>query len=149
MDTARITLRFKGRIFDSQSTFSLQGSLSGMEVGALNPILENNAFIFVESGKIDEMNFSLTANNTKATGSINLLYHDLNIKVKNRETDEITGLKEQLISFFANMVVINENPKPGKEVRVGIIDFERDPEKFIFNYWVQSILTGVKSTLLI
>jgi hypothetical protein len=149
MDTARITIRFKGRIFDSQSTFSLQGSLSGMEVGALNPILENNAFIFVESGKIDEMNFSLTANNTKATGSINLLYHDLNIKVKNRETDEITGLKEQVISFFANMVVINENPKPGKEVRVGVIDFERDPEKFIFNYWVQSILTGVKSTLLL
>jgi hypothetical protein len=149
MDTARITLRFTGRIFDSESTFSLQGSLSGMEVGALNPILENNAFIFVESGKIDEMNFSLTANNTKATGSINLLYHDLNIKVKNRETDEITGLKEQLISFFANMVVIDENPKPGKEVRVGIIDFERDPEKFIFNYWVQSLLTGVKSSLLI
>ncbi len=149
MDTARITLLFKGRIFDSQSTFSLQGSLSGMEVGALNPILENNAFIFAESGKIEEMNFSLTANNTKATGSINLLYHDLNIKVINRETDETTGLKERLISFIANMVVIDENPKPGKDVRVGIIDFERDPEKFVFNYWVQSILTGVKSSLLI
>jgi hypothetical protein len=149
MDTARITLLFKGRIFDSQNTFSLQGSLSGMEVPALNPILENNAFIFVESGKIDEMNFSLTANNTKATGSINLLYHDLNIKVKNRQTDETSGLKEKLISFIANMVVINENPKQGKEVRVGIIDFERDPEKFIFNYWVKSILSGVKSSLLI
>ena len=45
-------------------------------VQALNPILENNALIFVESGKIDEMNFSLTTNNTKAIGSINLLYHD-------------------------------------------------------------------------
>ena len=147
MDTARITLLFKGRIFDSQSTYSLQGSLSGMEVPALNPILENNAFIFVESGKIDEMNFSLTANNTKATGSMNLLYHDLKIKVINKQTDETSGLKEQLISFIANMVVINENPKPGKEVRVGIIDFERDPEKFIFNYWVKSLLSGIKSSL--
>jgi len=44
------------------------------------------------------------------------------------------------------MVVINENPKPGKEVRVGIIDFERDPEKFIFNYWVKSLLSGIKSS---
>ncbi len=149
MDTARITLLFKGRIFDSQSTYSLQGSLSGMEVSALKPILENNAFVFVESGKIDEMNFSLTANNTKSTGSMNLLYHDLKIKVINRQTDETTGLKEQLVSVIANMMVIDENPKPGKEVREGIIDFERDKEKFIFNYWVQSLLTGVKSSLLI
>ncbi len=80
---------------------------------------------------------------------MNLLYHDLKIKVINRQTDETTGLKEQLMSFIANMVVIDENPKPGKEVREGIIDFERDPEKFVFNYWVQSILTGVKSSLLI
>ena len=147
MDTARITLLFKAQIYENQNTFSLQGSLAGMEAATLNPILENNAFIFVESGKIDEMNFSLTANNTKATGSLKLLYQDLKIKVVNKQTDETSGLKEQFISFIANMVMINENPKPGNGVRVGIIEFERDPEKFIFNYWVKSILSGVKSSL--
>ncbi len=148
MDAARITLLFKAQIYDSQNTFTLQGTLSGMEVAALNPILENNAFIFVESGRIDGMNFSLTANNQKATGSISLLYHDLKIKQKNKKTDETSGLKEQFISFIANMVIINENPKQGKEVRMGTIDFERDPEKFIFNYWVKSLLSGIKSSLI-
>jgi hypothetical protein len=31
-------------------------------------------------------------------------------------------------------------------VRIGIIDYKRDPEKFLFNYFVKSILSGIKSS---
>jgi hypothetical protein len=147
MDRGKVTLNFKGKIFENQNTFSLNGSLSAMDASALNPILENNASIFVRSGRIDRMNFSLTANNSKATGIMNLLYHDLNIEVTNAEGN--TGLKERFVTFIANLAVINKNPGRGQEVREGIIDFERDSERSIFNYWVKSILSGVTSSLLI
>ncbi|MGF1587498.1 MAG: hypothetical protein ACFCUM_19445 [Bacteroidales bacterium] len=147
MGRGKVTLNFKGKIFESQNTFSLNGSLSAMDASALNPILENNAFVFVRSGRIDSMNFSLTANNNKATGKMSLLYHDLNIEVM--DADGATGLKERFVTFLANLAVINQNPGTGQEVREGVIDFERDPERSIFNYWVKSILSGVTSSLLI
>jgi hypothetical protein len=33
------------------------------------------------------------------------------------------------------------------DVREGIIDYERDPEKFLLDYCLISILSGIKSSL--
>ena len=147
MGKGKLTVLLKNRIFNKLNTFSIDGTLSGMEVKELNPMLERNAFIFATSGKIDAMDFSLTANNTKATGKMNLRYHGLNIAVKNKRTDDTTAIKERFISIIANRKILNSNPLPGEAVRIGIIDLERDPERFLFNYSFKSILTGIKSSL--
>lgn len=147
MGKAKMNVLLKGRLFDNQNTFAVNGTLSGMEVMELNPMLENIAFIYATAGKIDTMNFSFTANNTKATGHMNLRYNGLNIAVKNKRTDDTTAVKERVMSVIANMKIVNSNPMPGEEVRVGIIDFERNPEKFVFNYCAKSILSGIKSSV--
>ena len=147
MGKAKMNVLLKARLFDSQNTFTVNGTLSGMEVMELNPMLEKNAFIYATAGKIDAMNFSFTANNNKATGHMNLRYNGLNVAVKNRRTDDTTAVKERVISVIANMKIVNANPMPGEDVRVGVIDFERDPEKFVFNYLAKSILSGIKSSV--
>jgi hypothetical protein len=147
MGKGKMTILLKGRIFDSHNTFSLNGTLSDLEANELNPILEKNAFIYATSGKIDTMNFSFTANNTKATGKMTMLYHGLEIAVKNKRTDDTTAFRERFISLFANKRVPDSNPIPGKKMIEGIIDSERDPEKFIFHYCFVSILSGIKSSL--
>ena len=147
MNKARITLLLKGRIFDRQNTISVNGTLSEMAVKVLNPMLEKNAFIYATSGIIDKMNFSFTADNSKASGKMILLYHDLNIAVKNKRTDDTTALKERVTSIIANIKILNSNPLPDKGVREGIIEYERDPERFVFNYFGKSILTGIKSSI--
>jgi len=147
MGKGKMNVQLKGRIFDQQNTFSLNGTLSGINAGDLNPILEKNAYIFATSGRIDEMNFSFTANNTKAIGTMTLLYHGLKIAIKNKKSDDTTAIKERLGSFIANIKILNSNPLPGKEVRTGIIENRRDPEKFLFNYCFKSILSGIKSSL--
>ena len=148
MGKGKMTILLKGRIFDSQNTFSLDGTLLDLEADELNPILEKSAFVYVTSGKIDTMNFSFTANNTKATGKMTLLYHELFVTVKNKHTDDTTAFRERFISFIANRRVLDSNPVPGKEVRVGIIDSERDPERFLIHYCFRSILSGMKSSFL-
>ncbi len=70
MGKGKITMLLKGRIFDSQNTFSLDGTLAGMDVKELNPMLEKNAFIYATSGKIDTMDFSFTGNNSNAIGAL-------------------------------------------------------------------------------
>jgi hypothetical protein len=147
MGKGRMTVELKAEIFDNYNTFSLNGTLSDLEAKELNPILEKNAFVYATSGKIDAMHFSLTANDTKATGKMTLLYHGLDLAVKNKRTDDTTAIKERIISFIANRKVMDSNPIPGKDVREGIIDYDRDPERFLFNYCFKSVLSGIQSTL--
>ena len=147
MGKAKMNVLLKGRLFDNQNTFAVNGTLSGMEVMELNPMLEKNTFIYATAGKIDAMNFSFTANNTKATGHMKLRYNGLNIAVKNKRTVDTTAVKERVISVIANMKIVNSNPMPGEEVRQGVIDFERNPEKFLFNYCAKSLLSGIKSSV--
>ena len=147
MGKGKLTFLLKGRIFDPQNALLMSGTLSGMEISELNPMLEKNAFIYATSGKIDAMNFSFTTNNSKATGKLKMLYHGLNITVKNKRTDDTTAIKERVESIIANIKVLDSNPMPGQEIRVGTIDYERDPEKFLINYGFKSVLTGIKSTV--
>jgi hypothetical protein len=148
MGKGRMTVALKAEIFDYHNTFSLHGTLSNLEAKELNPILEKNAFVYATSGKIDAMHFSFMANTSKATGKMTLLYHELDLAVKDKHTDDTTAFRERLISFIANRTVMDSNPLRGNDVREGIIDFERDPEKFLFNYCFKSILSGIRSTLL-
>jgi hypothetical protein len=147
MGKGKLTVLLKGRIFDSQNTFSLTGTLTDMDASELNPILEKNAFVYATSGKIDAMNFSFIANNTKAAGKMAMFYHGLDIAVKNKRTDDTTAIKERLISYIANRRIMDSNPIPGEDVRDGKIDYVRDPERFLFHYCFRSILSGIASSI--
>jgi hypothetical protein len=147
MGKGKMAILLQSRIFDSNNTFSLNGTLSDLEANELNPILEKNAFIYATSGKIDSMNFSFTANNTRASGKMTMLYHGLDIAIKNKRTDDTTAFAERFISIIANRKVLDSNPVTDEEVREGIIDYERDPERFLFHYCFKSILSGIKSSI--
>ncbi len=147
MGKGKVDILLKARIFDNQNTFAVNGSLSEMEAAELNPILEKNAFMSVTSGRINSMDFSMSANNTKATGDLKLLYQGLNFDVVNKQTGETDAIVEQVKSLIANIVVMESNPMPGDGVRLGIIEYERDPEKFLFNYVIKSLLTGMKTSI--
>jgi len=147
MNKGEIIVLLKSRLFDNRNTFSVDGSLSGMDASDLNPMLENNAFVYATSGKIDKMNFNFTANNSKARGTMTLLYHGLDVTIKNKRTDDTTSVKSWVLSILANKKILNSNPVPGEKVRIGIIEQNSDPERFLFNYCFKSILSGIKSSL--
>jgi hypothetical protein len=147
MGKGKMVLHLKAEIFEPHNTFTLSGKLANMEGKAINPMLEKNAFLFVTSGNIDALDFNISANNTKATGSLTMRYHALDIAVKNKETDDTTAFKEKFLSFIGNKVIHDANHAKGEPVRTATIDYERDPEKFLFNYCFKAILTGMKSTL--
>ncbi|MBU1014713.1 MAG: hypothetical protein KKG99_17090 [Bacteroidetes bacterium] len=147
MGKSKMDIVLKAKIFDEQNTFSVNGTFSEMETNELNSVLEHNAFIHVKVGKLDKMNFSFMANNSNATGKMTMLYHGLKIELINKRTDESTAIKEKIMSFIANMKIIDSNPVPGKVVREGLIYYEREPEHFLINYCFKSILSGIKSSL--
>ncbi|MFM9950571.1 MAG: hypothetical protein ACKV1O_21720 [Saprospiraceae bacterium] len=147
MGKGKLIISIKAKLFDKLDAFSLTGHLAAMDAKILNPILEKNAFLFVTSGDIDAMNFNIEANNNRATGSMTLRYQGLDIALKNKRTDDTTGLKERVVSWIADLKIVDSNPLPGEAVRTGIIDYERDPQRFFFNYASKAILTGIQSSL--
>ncbi len=147
MGKGKMAVHLKERIFDNSNTFSLEGSLSGLEASELNPILEKNVFIYATSGKIDEMSFTFTADNYRSTGKMIMLYHGLDIAVKNRQTDDTTAFRERFVSYIANRRIPDSNPVKGEDVREGTIDYIRDPERSVFHYCFRSVLSGITSTL--
>lgn len=145
---SKMTISVNAKLFDKMNTFSMSGTLAQLEVNELNPMLEKNAFIYAKSATIDKISYNFTGNDTKATGRITMLYHGLDIAIKNKRTDDTTAIKEQIISLIANEKAWNSNPLPGEMVRVGIIDYEKDSTKFFFNYALKSIVSGIKSTII-
>ena len=66
----------------------------------------------------------------------------------NKQTGETTALKEQVKSLIASIIVIESNPMPGEEVRPGIIEFERDPERFVFGYFFRALMSGMRTSVM-
>jgi hypothetical protein len=118
-----------------------------MEISALNPILENNAFISAQTGTLNAMEFNFVATDEKAVGTLTMLYDNLKIAVLNRQTNNGKAFRERLISFVANSLFLTSNPIQGKSIRVGTIDYNRDPEKFVINYSFKAVLSGMISSI--
>lgn len=148
MEKSKLNVSLKARLFDPLNTFTLKGTLAPMEVKELNPILVNNAFVTANSARTGKVSFNFTANDTQATGEMILPYNGLDVTIINKRTNKTKALKEQFFSFIADKGIYDSNPLPSEDMRVGIIDYERDTTKFIFNYWVKAILSGVKSTII-
>ena len=52
MDKSQIRVLLKARLYDKQNTFTMNGHLSDLEVKALNPMLENSAFMVATPEKL-------------------------------------------------------------------------------------------------
>jgi hypothetical protein len=76
-----------------------------------------------------------------------LLYNILFVKAEGEYAVVPASLFQLLISSITSKKILDANPEPGQKVRTGIIAFERDPERFVFNYYFKSILSGIKSTI--
>jgi hypothetical protein len=146
MGKGKLTIELSAILSDRRKSFHVNGSLSEMQIEELNPMLEKNAFLYAV-GKLDVLNFEFKANDLKAIGKATMLYHDLKLTMKSKNTNDTTAIKEQFLSLIANAKVLNSNPTPNDRIREGHIEYTRDPEKFLFNYCFKSIFSGIKSTI--
>jgi hypothetical protein len=126
--------------------YHAEGSLTGMSLFSLNPTLENLAFIRIESGKLNSMHFDFNYTDRVSNGKLTINYEDLKIAGLKKEK---SGDEDDLKTFLINTVVKNnKNRNMPPEKRTGMIFFERDRKRQIFNFWWKSVLSGIKSSVL-
>jgi hypothetical protein len=129
------------------NNFTIAGTLQQMNVTALNQIIEPLALASAKKGEINKLNFNLTGDDYKCGGNVVFLYHDLSVEIlKKGEGKELKS--RELISFFANTLVKNNNPGNNGEIYTAHADHQRELNKSFFNLVWKSIFDGVKKTAL-
>jgi hypothetical protein len=100
----------------------------------------------VQSGNLNNLYFKFTYTDKVSNGRVTINYEDLKIDgLKKEKNPVINDLKTLLI----NTVLKNDKDKSvPMEKRTGTIEFERDRQRQIFNYWWKSLFSGIKSSVL-
>jgi len=143
MDQAKLQAHFSFPANTSKQ--HIKGNLQSMDMTSLNKALIPMAFIRIDEGKIMDMDFEIKLNKKHSKGTVMLRYKDLKVSLLNKETSE-ENFGDKLKSLLANTFAVKSS-NTGDDPRTGSINFERDPQKSVFNYWWKSLLSGLKSSL--
>jgi hypothetical protein len=135
-----------GRI-QAQFTFPLEpgvpyraeGTISRLKLPKLNPMLENAAFVSIESGYLNELAFRFSYNNDLATGEVKIDYEGL--KLKGLKKDR-AGNENEIKTLVVNTALRNKNS------RMGVVNNQRDKRRFIFHYWATSLMDGLRDAVM-
>jgi hypothetical protein len=119
-----------------KEVFECSGRVGPMSLLKTSNVLKHLINVSVRKGQLDSVVFEFKMNGERADGWLKMLYHDFEIDLADSESKK-QRLKKKVLTFFANEFIIkDQNPLPGKEPRITKIDYERNPNKYLFyNTW--------------
>jgi len=123
---------------DSLAGFRMNYTISSMQLPALTKVTDPLSAFSVKSGYADTLFARLSGNKYAAFGEMNFYYHNLRIRFLNKEDPLKKKFSLRLKTFAANNLIIQSNNK-----NQSVIFFYRNKEKFIFNYWIKTLLSGL------
>ncbi len=142
LENATFTSRIAFDMTDTLGNYTMKGKMKGGNLLVLNDMLEKAGHVRVNSGSCETVSFNFVANPDYAVGEMKFIYDDLNVTIMDNENRD-EGFK----SFVANAFVIHTRNPHFLFLRKGDIYAERKKNKEVFNYWANSILSGVVSSI--
>jgi hypothetical protein len=130
----------------NSGNYFVKGTINDLDLTKLNSSSENLGNLRIKSGFLDNLTFQFNFNEEKSTGELVGEYHNL-ILEKLKESDE--GKKvARFQSFMLQKIIIpkNKDKTMSERKRIGKINYNRDPTRFISHYLLQSLMTGIKSS---
>jgi len=161
-ESDEMTLKAKGKLIgegainldityflnDTTGKFHMKGSLGGMNLVGLNKIVEPSTKVALKQGRINSLFFNIVADDLDGTGEVIVQYENLEIEILDKNFGRDQTVFQRIGSFLANKLVIkSQNPDRKGELRKGDVYYLRDQNKFIFKYWWELVLSGLKSTI--
>jgi hypothetical protein len=133
---------------EKNDAFTFSGTLSNLDMKEINTMVTKMVPAEITSGTIKKMVFAnVQADNVKSKGRLALYYNDLTLKVTSKEDKTWSKIKSGVLGWAGNVYVRNDNPSQKGKFTEGMIYFERDTHKSIFNFLWKSIFSGIKSTI--
>jgi hypothetical protein len=130
---------------EGNQLYNAKGKITNMSLHHLNPVLENLAFVSIEAGKLNSLDFNFDYNDKVSTGTLIINYENLKMKGLKKQKETI---ENELKTFLLNTFLKSDKDKSVPTAkRTGEISFERDTKRQVFNFWWKSLFSGIKETL--
>ncbi len=148
MNKGKFNIKYNFPLNFTKEHFSCSGNLTKMTLSSFNSIIIPVKNLQFRSGVIDYLNFSFTAEEKYAYGTMKFKYHGLKVEMLNKFNNK-NGISQKIKSLVANNFKIFEsNPEIGGNLRISKIKMDHNPYRFFLNYTILSILSGVEPTIL-
>lgn len=143
-------ISLQGRLyFDEPYRMNINAQLGEFDLALINSILKYNAFVRVREGRITSGDWSFTADEREAFGRMKLLYSGLSLELLEKRTLEKARGRDRILTFVLNTFALrSNNPRRfiGGTFQSNIYH-QRDTDRFIFNYWWRTTLSGLKGSV--
>ncbi|MGA3051571.1 MAG: hypothetical protein ABSE00_06605 [Chitinispirillaceae bacterium] len=125
------------------------GSLSGMNLDALNSYLEPGEQIRIKTGTLQSATYDISIVSGCARGTLRAIYENLNFAVINKNTGSEKGLTNRITSFIANNFKIRTGNMPDKSgsLEIGKVNFLRKRDTTFLQLLWFSIRSGIKDVV--
>ena len=144
MKVAPLQADFILQLNSKSDNFSFSGHLGKAELSIFNPALKPVSGMIIQSGVVDMVTFSATANNTLSIGKMTMVYSGLVAEALKKNEKE----KGKFMSFLANTVVHSSNPNKREKLRIAQMGFERVEYKGFGNFVWKTLQTGIVNSVL-
>jgi hypothetical protein len=127
-------------------SYQYSGSLSGMNISALNSFLETAEQIRVKAGTLQSASFEINVVSGHASGNVRGIYKDLAIAAINKETGSEKGISNRTTSFIARTFKIRGSNLPDKSgsMKIGVVNYTYLPDEYFFEYSWFALRSGLK-----
>jgi len=140
MDQNSIRINYRESYSDSLSGFKMNMQIAPMALASLSQISIPLASVKINSGNTGNLVTEWNGNKYLAEGQILLPYKNLNISLLDKKNPERKTFLLFLENKLINLIVRHDNSKPA------FVFFERNKQKFVFNYWIKTVLAGFASS---
>ncbi len=148
MRQGRLDVNFRFDLNAKDGAFNYSGKLGPMDGRALNLITKPLGMIEVRSGRVKQLDFNIKANDQLATGKVDFAFNDLSVGILKKDKLQDRLVKQGLISFLANAMVINsDNPKANGVLLSRPIRYQRVPTASFFNFIWRTLFQGIKHSV--
>lgn len=131
---------YKEAYADSLAYFFAGVHISKMALPAFSSVTIPLASVEVDNGEADTLFARWTGNKYAAVGKMDFYYKGLKIRLLDAKDNSKKKFILRLGNFVAGLILRKNNDATAQ------MFFVRDREKFIFNYWVKTILSGLSTS---
>jgi hypothetical protein len=133
---------------DPDGRFAIKADMGPIKATDLNALTEPMGPARIEKGEIKGLSLDLTGSDHSMNGNLTLLYEDLRIAVLEKDKGAREWDKKSLTSFIANIFVKNSNLNEEDDAaRTVTVEYQRDPNRSIFNLAWKTIFKGIMETV--
>ncbi len=143
-DEAILRAAFRYNLKDINGGYSAEAELSQLRFESINPAIYPLAGIKITEGVHQSSVFSFSGNDIESSGELYMKWRDLSVNITPESGAVITGITQSL----GKLTYRQSNPNDGNTTPSGDIYYERDISRFVFHYWWNCYLSGIKHSVL-